>query len=76
MAKVLVVDDEESIRFSYNKFLTEAGHDVVVASHLLDAKAILKKNEFDVAVIDRLLENGNGLKYFSCPYFYAEKYFL
>ena len=58
MAKIFVVDDEESIRFSFSRILTDAGHEVIVTGHSTDAKAILAANEFDVAVIDRLLMGG------------------
>ena len=55
MAKIFVVDDEESIRFSFSRMLTDAGYEVIAAGHSTDAKAILAANEFNVAVIDRLL---------------------
>ncbi len=58
MARVLVVDDEEAIQFSFERFLTNAGHDVSWASHESDARAILSVNNFDVAVIDRILSGG------------------
>lgn len=62
MAKILVVDDEESIRFSFQKFLSNTKHEVTVAENIIDARAILSGNEFDVAVIDRILKDGqNGL---------------
>ncbi|MCP4691057.1 MAG: response regulator [Desulfobacterales bacterium] len=61
MPRILVVDDEDSIRFSFRKILSRAGYDVIVASHMIDAKAILPANEFDVAIIDRLLENYDGI---------------
>ncbi len=61
MPRVLVVDDAESIRFSFRKILSRAGYDVIVASHMIDAKAILPANEFDVAIIDRLLESFDGI---------------
>ena len=62
MARILVVDDEESIRFSFQKFLSNAGHEITVAENIIDARAILSDNEFDVAVIDRILKDGqNGL---------------
>ncbi len=60
MARVLVVDDEESIRFTFQRFLTDAGHEVSLAEHENDAREILSDNEFDVAVIDRLLSDGNS----------------
>ena len=62
MPRILVVDDEENIRFSFKKLLTSAGYEVVTAAHLIDARAILAANEFDVAVIDRILSDGqNGI---------------
>jgi len=60
MTRVLVVDDEEVIRFVFKKFLTDAGCEVAVAAHATDAKAILSNNEFDVAVVDRILPDGQG----------------
>lgn len=56
--RVLVVDDEESIRFSLQRFLTDAGFHVSVASHPVDAKEMLPTIEFDVAVVDRILGDG------------------
>jgi PAS domain S-box-containing protein len=61
MPRVLIVDDEETIRFSYKKFLTDSGYDVAVASHLVEAKAILPANEFAVAIVDRILGDDNGM---------------
>ncbi len=60
MHRVLVVDDEESIRFSLKKFLGDAGYEVCTASHTTDAKAIIADNEFDVAIIDRILAGGGS----------------
>ncbi len=62
MVKVLVVDDEESIRYSYQRFLSNAGYDVSLASSLHDAKAFLVGDNFEVAIVDRLLGDGNGLE--------------
>ncbi|WP_289022374.1 ATP-binding protein [uncultured Desulfobacter sp.] len=56
------MDDEENIRFSFATILTDAGHDAIKAGHLIDAKAILNANQFDVAVIDRLLESHDGME--------------
>lgn len=60
--RVLVVDDEESIRFSFHCFLTEMGFDVDVASNVEDAMDVLVEQEFDVAVIDKTFPEGqNGM---------------
>ncbi len=60
MHRVLVVDDEESIRFSLKKFLSDDGYEVCTASHTTDAKAIIADNEFDVAIVDRILAGGGS----------------
>jgi two-component system NtrC family response regulator len=65
MKRVLVVDDVEEIRFILRTFLTEAGYEVTVAAHEIDAKAILSAREFDVAVVDRILSGGKGGGYLS-----------
>jgi two-component system, cell cycle sensor histidine kinase and response regulator CckA len=55
---VLVVDDEESIRWSLSRFLSDAGFQVEVASHAGEAKEMLSGKEFQAAVIDRILPEG------------------
>ncbi len=60
MTKVLVVDDEEAIRFTFKKFLTDAGYSVWLAAHETDAKNILISTRFDVAVVDHILSDSNG----------------
>ena len=58
MARVLIVDDEESILFSFKRILKGAGHDVSVAAHLAEGKEILSSAEQDVALVDRMLSHG------------------
>ena len=57
-ARVLVVDDEESIRYSFRVFLREEGHEVILASNLAEAVEQVERVDFDVAVIDRVLRDG------------------
>ncbi len=61
MTKVLIVDDEESIRFSFSSILKDEGYEVISADHPIVARSILNANKFDVAVIDRLLITENGM---------------
>lgn len=61
MAKILIVDDEESIRFSFAFILTDAGHEVYNAADQFEAMAILESKDIDVAVVDRLLGSHNGM---------------
>lgn len=60
--RVLIVDDEEAIRYVFHKFLADAGYDVSVAEHEDEAKEVLSNISFDVAVVDQILPGGqNGL---------------
>ncbi len=60
--RVLIVDDEEAIRYVFHKFLADAGYNVSVAEHEDEAKEVLLSNRFDVAVVDQILPGGqNGI---------------
>jgi len=62
-SRVLVVDDEESIRDTFDVFLTESGYEVVIAQDGHSALNISEKQDFDVAVVDRILpDNMNGIE--------------
>jgi len=61
---VLVLDDEESIRYSLRRFLKEAGFEVATASDPEQAKALVSEREFGAAVVDRILSDGqDGLEF-------------
>ncbi|MBI9088351.1 MAG: response regulator [Desulfobacterium sp.] len=62
MTRILVVDDEESICFSFDRILTHAGYEVMVANSYLNAQTLIATNEFDVALVDRILGNRNGME--------------
>lgn len=62
MATVLIVDDEESIRFSYGLTLKDAGHRVVTTEYLDEAKEILETVQFDVVITDRLIRSHDGME--------------
>ena len=59
--KILVVDDEESIRFTFSYFLKEEGYDVVTASDLKSARRILFHTQLDLIFIDIVLGGESGL---------------
>nr|WP_319495418.1 response regulator [uncultured Desulfobacter sp.] len=61
MAKILIVDDEESIRFTFSLILTGAGHEVFKAESKSEAMAILDSTEIDVAIVDMFLGSHNGM---------------
>ncbi|MFP4452891.1 MAG: ATP-binding protein [Desulfobacterales bacterium] len=59
---VLIVDDEESMRFTLSKYLRDAGYMPYTAASIQEAEKQVDSVVFDVAIADRLLTNGaNGL---------------
>jgi len=56
--RILILDDEETIRETFAVFLSKAGFEVVTVSNYTDAIEALSKREFSVAVVDRILSKG------------------
>lgn len=59
--KILVVDDEESIRFSFHRFLSDEGYDVATAESYQQAIALMDDMTFDLILADIVLGNGCGI---------------
>lgn len=62
-ARILVVDDEESIRFTFETFLSEEGHQVSTAENLEQALQRCATTPFDVIFSDILLGGGSGVEF-------------
>ncbi|PKN42164.1 MAG: hypothetical protein CVU60_08060 [Deltaproteobacteria bacterium HGW-Deltaproteobacteria-18] len=60
-ANILVIDDEESIRFTFYKFLAEKGNHVCTSKNLMESLSKIKENVFDVIIVDIILGDGCGL---------------
>ena len=60
MGKILIVDDEKSIRITLSRFLQDAGHGVETAEDVSQAEALLKEHTFDVVVTDIVLPRISG----------------
>jgi PAS domain S-box-containing protein len=58
---VLVIDDEESIRFTFENFLSEEGHCVKTASSYDEAAAVISRTSFDLIFSDILLGGKTGI---------------
>ena len=61
MARILVVDDENSIRLLYAQELAEEGHEVATAASAVEAVELLEKSAFDLVLLDIKLKNESGL---------------
>jgi len=59
--RILVVDDEASIRELLSRFLTEQGYEIVLASSGIEAMASLQDREPDALVLDLALPKMSGL---------------
>ena len=66
MSKILIVDDEKSIRITLSEFLKKEGHSVSVASDVEEAISIFNEGNFDIVITDIVMPKRPGtelLKY-------------
>jgi CheY-like chemotaxis protein len=61
MPKVLVVDDDESLRMLYSKELTEEGYEVQTVPSGQDALESIKQSRPDAVILDIKMEGMDGL---------------
>ncbi|MFC1824162.1 response regulator [Thermodesulfobacteriota bacterium] len=61
MAKILIVDDEEHIRFLYSEELTEAGYEVITADSGYRLLEKVEEEKPDLIVLDIKMVDYNGL---------------
>ncbi len=72
---IFVIDDEENIRFTFSKFLRDAGYRVRTAADFDEALAAIDENPFDLIFADIVLGGRTGIdllravkqKNLSCP---------
>ncbi|MDR3632142.1 MAG: sigma 54-interacting transcriptional regulator [Desulfocapsaceae bacterium] len=60
-AKILIIDDEESIRFTFERFLRAAGYTVVTAESCAEAIEQFAHSSFDMVFADIILGDGTGI---------------
>jgi len=58
---ILVVDDEESIRYTFDAFLTEEGHTVFTAADSDEGIALLQEKDIDLVFADIILPGRTGI---------------
>jgi two-component system, NtrC family, response regulator AtoC len=62
MVKILVVDDDTSLRLTIEKFLNENGFQTYGASNGLEAKNILESSSVDIVVTDLKMPQMDGME--------------
>ena len=63
MARILLVEDEDLLRWSLVQRLTRAGHDVSEAENLARATEQLHNSAPDLMLLDLALPDGHGLDF-------------
>ncbi len=61
-AKILIVDDEESLRYTFSTFLSDEGHEVSTAKNYDDALEKITKTDFDLIFMDIILGGQSGIE--------------
>ena len=61
MATILIIDDEESIRFTFESFLKKEGYEVLAAPDFKRAGEIIGQINFDMAFVDIALGGYTGI---------------
>ena len=59
--KILIIDDEEGIRFTFNKFLTAREYEVSTAKDFDEAMKCISETDFDVIFADIILRGKTGI---------------
>jgi len=61
--RLLLVEDDEVDRWAFHRFVKKRGldYEVVDAANVAEAKSLLGRSDFDIAVIDQKLPDGTGL---------------
>ncbi|MDE2489642.1 MAG: response regulator [Elusimicrobia bacterium] len=62
MARILIVDDEESIRELIREVLSPEGHELLLAADAAQAFEVLRKKSVDLAIVDRNMPGASGLE--------------
>jgi len=62
MSRILVVDDESSIRLLYSHELADEGYEIATAANAVDAVELLRRDDFDLILLDIKLKNESGLE--------------
>jgi len=60
--RILVVDDEQSLRIILSQVLTDDGHEVTVAANGEEALALFRENPFPIVFTDIVMGDLNGLE--------------
>ncbi len=61
--KLLIVEDDASALFGYERYLVKNGYATTSASSLKDAKSVVSRERFDAILLDLQLPDGNSIEW-------------
>ena len=68
-ARILIIDNDESIRFTFQKFLNRDGYcHVSISSSAAEALSFSRNNTFDLVICDAMLESAEKRKMIDIKY--------
>ncbi len=59
--RILIIEDEEILRFTFKSFLSKDGHDVITAEDYHSALKVIDESELDLIIADILLGGKTGI---------------
>lgn len=62
-ARILIVDDEESLRFTFSEFLRDEGYQVVTADRVDRARQLLQDTDIDLIISDIVMPHIGGIDF-------------
>ena len=62
-SRLLLIDDDARLTDMVGAYLQSAGFDIDVAHHLAEARQKLEQGVYDLAVLDIMLPDGDGLDF-------------
>lgn len=62
MARILIIDDDEALLFTLERWLAAAGHVVAAAADGLEAAKLFRAMPFELIVTDLVMPNREGLE--------------
>ena len=65
MARILVIDDEQSIRATFEIFLKREGHEVLLAEDVSEALKIASEQKLDLVITDIIMPKATGIEFLS-----------
>ncbi len=64
--KILFLEDNDSIVMGVEYLLTQEGYQIRIAKRIEEAQHLMRTEEFDLALLDIMLPDGNGFDFCKC----------